>query len=324
MASPAAEIVSFLSRRDDVLVASHYNPDGDAVGSMAAMGHILKALGKRFTLYNVSGLPESFDWLSLPAPVATSLPAAKPGTIVCLDCGDEARVGGELAREVRAAKVEVVNIDHHLGNPMFGNLNWVDTNFASTTQMAAELAAAAGLELTGALGEAVYLGLVTDTGYFSYSNATPETMELAAKIVRLGLDPGEINARIQNQWTLSRIRLMNAALSELSIFHHGRVGVISVTRAMIAEAGATPQDTEGLINWVRRLRGVRIAAALREEEDGRIKFSLRSTGSVNVQQIAAVFGGGGHKNASGGEIRKSMAKAREKLVAECVRYLEEG
>lgn len=312
MPSPVTQIAELIRRTDHFLVASHANPDGDAIGSTVALGHILTARGKDFCLYNTSGLPSQFDWLQLPAPVHDCLCGAEANWIFVLDCGSEHRVGPELHQIMDSRPM--ANVDHHLGNPLFGQFNWVDETYPAVAAMIAELADELDVPLTGALAEAVYLGIATDTGFFTFDNTTPEVMELAARLIRQGLHPGAVNAKIRNQWTVNRFRLWAVSFATLEMFYDGRVALAHVTREMMAATGTGTPDCDEIVNFLRRLRGVRAAVILREEPDGAFKFSLRSTGADNVQKVAARFEGGGHRNAAGGTIADTLDSAKKRLI----------
>ncbi len=311
MPAPMRDIARILAERDDIAILSHENPDGDAVGSAAALGHILARLGKRFVLANASPLPGQYAWMDLPGPWSTDMPADY-GCAVALDCGDGPRLG-PLEKFVDPARLIV--IDHHLGNPGFGAVNWVDTKASSTAEMVAALAEHLDVPLTGGLGQCLYVGMVTDTGDFTFGSTRPETLELAARILRAGLDVGETNARLKNQWSLSRIRLWSEVMGGMTQHFDGRVGCISISQETLASTGASVEDCDGLVNWVLRVRGVLAAVAVRELPDKRVKFSLRSVGDVDVQRVAVSFGGGGHKNASGGSVDGPLAAAEATLAA---------
>lgn len=310
-----------LEKGDNFLVAAHYNPDGDALGSTAALGHMLARLGKNFAIYNVSGMPEPYAWLNLPAPLLTELPAEEPDWYLTLDCGDVDRLGDELRQRFNFERL--INIDHHLGNPGFGSLNWVDPNYSSVGEMVAHLAMDMGMPMSGDLGEAIYLAIVTDTGYFSFGNTHPRTLELSAEILRAGLDPESFNAKIQNQWSLGRLKLWAAVWSDAELYMDGRVGVVRIPQQLLEATGTTSYDTDGLVNFVRRIKGVDVAVSLRENGPGQTKFSLRSPGTVNVQAIASILGGGGHKSASGGSVDAPMDEARDVLLRTIAQYLED-
>lgn len=312
MQSQITKIAELIRRTDSFLVSSHANPDGDAIGSTVALGHILAHMGKEFCLYNRSGLPGQFDWLGLPGPVHNTLSGCEANWIFVLDCGTQSRVGEELFQIMGTRPM--ANVDHHLGNPMFGQFNWVDDSYPAVGAMMADLADELDIPLTGPLAEAIYLGLVTDTGFFTFDNTTPKAMELAARLIRLGLNPGLVNAKIRNQWSVNRFRLWGESFATTELFFDGQVAVATVTRGMMERTGTEASDCEEIVNFLRRLRGARAGAILREEPDGSYKFSLRSTGVDNVQAVAAQFGGGGHRNAAGGTISAELFSAKMRLV----------
>lgn len=309
-------IAQILTSEDDFLVVSHEGPDGDAIGSTVAMGYVLQALGKRFMLYNPSGMPEHFDWLRVPGPVHSSLTDLHdftPRWVIVLDCGDPFRMGKELLKAIEPENI--INIDHHVGNPMFGAVNWVESTMAAVGEMVGLLVRDLELSLDGGLGEAIYLAIVSDTGNFSYGNTKPEIMELAAEIMRAGLDAGDFNAKYQNQWQFRRINLWSEVLGAATLYCRGQVSVVRISQEVLERYEATPADCEGLVEFMRRVKTVRVSISLREERKNMIKFSLRSHGPDNVQRVALQFSGGGHRNAAGGLISDSMANAEQLLLA---------
>lgn len=311
-----------LETEDDFLVAGHDHPDGDAIGASVAISYILKALGKRFWLYNESGLPDHFNWVKLPGPMHSSLAnlGHTPRWFVILDCGDPFRMGKELLKAVQPANI--INIDHHTGNPMFGRVNWVDPEQAAVGEMAARLAMTMNVPLSGGLGEAVYLSLVADTGQFCHGNTRPETLELAAHIVRQGLNPGEFTGKYQNQWTLNRFKLWSEVLHAATLRHNDLIGVLRIPLDLLNETGTSSYDCDGLVEFVRRIKTVRVAMSLREEKPNFVKFSLRSQGADDVQKVALQFSGGGHRNAAGGNIVGALQEAQDQLVAAVVEALQ--
>lgn len=319
MESQAARISALLAKGERFLLASHAGPDGDALGSIAALGHLLAALGKDVVLYNKSGVPDQFSWLPLPCPVLTAPPEGPFDWTIAMDCGDAARLGPDLAG--RFPDSGTMNIDHHLGNPDFAEVNWVDPRYAAVGEMVCELARELGVPLSGALGEAAYLAIVTDTGYFSFGSTRPETLEFAAEILRQGLSPADFNAKLQNQWSLNRLKLWSRVFAEASLHLGGALGVMRVTREMMRDTGTDKEDTEQVVNYLRRVKTVRAAVLLREDGPGQTKISLRSSGDVNVQAVAAELGGGGHKNASGCTIEAGLDRAEAILLEVAARKL---
>ncbi|MDO4767598.1 MAG: bifunctional oligoribonuclease/PAP phosphatase NrnA [Pseudomonadota bacterium] len=312
MTPPLRQIAEHLRATDNFLVTSHVSPDGDALGSMLAVGEVLDAMGKQVRLFNESGLPERFRWLSPRQEILRDLPDTEPETIIVLDCGSPQRAGTLLAPWLSSKTV--VNIDHHLDNPLFGSINWVDQRVSSTGEMVGMLARELNVPLAGLLGEYVYLSLISDTGDFCFSNTRPETLEMAAEILRLGLLPGPFHEQRQSTGTINQLRMRGTVTQQATLHSQGRISLISFTRELFRQTGTGPEDTEGLVNRVLYLRGVQAAIATREEDNGSIKFSLRSKGDVNVQAVAARFGGGGHRNAAGGTLDMSVDEAGRTLV----------
>lgn len=312
MADPRSKLVRRIREGQRFLVAAHASPDGDALGSTAAMGWLLAALGKSFTLLNDSPVPPRYAWLPLPAPLVAKPDGAPYDLAIALDCGDAARLG-ELQAALDPERLAV--IDHHLGNPGFGAVNWVDSTRCAVGEMVGLLAVDCGVPLTGPMAEALYTAMATDTGFFSYGNTTALCLDLVAELIRGGLDVGRVGAAIKNQWTLGTVRLTAEILGDLELCQHGQVGCIRISQETFARTGTGPEDCEGLVNYALRMRGVRAAVLTRELPEGGVKFSLRSVGAVDIREVAASFGGGGHKNAAGGRIDKPLAEAVNLLVA---------
>ena len=197
-----------------------------------------------------------FDWLELPGPVATDLQGLDgfaPDWLLAVDTSAPERLGQELQNAMDPQRT--VNIDHHSDNPLYAAVNWVDPERAAVGEMVGGLAKTLGVPLSGPLGEAVYLALVTDTGYFSYDNTTAATMELAAELLRQGLNPGAFGSKHLNQWTVARLMLFSRVLGQTAFHCHGRVGVIRIPDRLFQETGAGLEDTDGLVDQVRRVKG---------------------------------------------------------------------
>lgn len=311
MTPPLNQIVEHIRSADNFLVLSHVSPDGDALGSMLAMGELLAALGKNVTLFNESGIPSRFAWLAPKREILTKLPAVEPDSLIVLDCGSSERAGQAIDPWLKSKTV--INMDHHLGNPMFGTLNWVEQRASSVGEMVGMLARKLGVPLVGLLGEYVYLALISDTGDFCFNNTRPETLEMAAEILRQGLLPGPFHEQKQSTGTINQLQMRGTVLKRARLHADGRISLIAFTRELFEQTGTGPEDTEGLVNTVLYVRGVQVAISLREEAAG-IKFSLRSKSSTNVQVVAARFGGGGHRNAAGGTLDMDMDQAKTTMV----------
>lgn len=312
-------ILNHWETADSFLLLAHTTPDGDAIGSLCGLAHTLTAWGKQGHILLPEGIPDRYSWIVPPWPVVSSPPPNQEACAVVLDCADLDRVGRELTGLLR--RRDVVNIDHHTGNTLFGGLNWVDPSLSSVGEMIALAAGRLDIPLHGDLGEALYLAIMADTGSLSYSNTTPQTLDIVSEILSLGLDLNRFQAKSQRQGRLEKLYLHGRAMQDVSLRAGGKIGLIRATREMMHQAGASQEDCDGLVDYVRTLRGVVVAVSLREVEQG-IKFSLRSWGEVNVQAVAAEMGGGGHPNAAGGLIATGMPEAEERIVEAITGYLD--
>ncbi len=316
------KIIEAIEQGQRFLVTAHVNPDGDAVGSLVALLHLLKRLQKHCEIViPFPGVPDKFSWLDFGGEdeayamtdPATCCPASKAiDAFLVVDCGTRERVQQELQPCLESCRV--LNIDHHPDNTLFGDLNWVDAGKSSVGEMIALLATDLDVPLTGALAEGLYLAMATDTGFFTYSNTGPETLRITAQILENGFDLDRLNRRLQRQSNLNKIHLQGLAMSRARLYSEGQIGVIRVEKELFEQTQTRPEDCEDLINHIRTIQSVLVAVSLREE-NGEIKFSLRSWGEVDVKSIAAQFNGGGHINASGGKIQASLEAAEEQLVS---------
>ncbi len=307
-----------------VLLTTHVNPDGDALGSVAALGYIADSLGCDTRVCTVSRVPDYLDWLPLPWPLHHALEELgdwAPDLLVVLDCGDAHRPGPEMEGLLASGRpgLTTLNIDHHQGNPEFAMHNWVEPGRAATAEMVGLLAEHLGLSPAGELGRAVYLGLTSDTGNFTFSNTTPGVFALAARITGAGLEVGEFSQVSENTWTLGRMHLWGKLFSEVSLHHNGRTALITVPKKFLDQFGQKRSALEGFASWLRRIKGVRVGVFVRDDGPGRSKVSLRSMGDVDVRAVAESFGGGGHKAAAGAE----LALPPREAAAAVLRALEE-
>jgi phosphoesterase RecJ-like protein len=321
------ELLQAIRQSRRLLIATHVNPDGDAVGSMAALAHIALHLDTEVRLYLPRPLPVFLSWLPLPAPVTASLPELsdwRPDLLALVDCADAGRVGPELAPIVRSGKglgpdsetpLPLMIIDHHVSNVDSGALSWVSPDSAASGELVGLLAMMAKMPLSGALGQALYLALASDTGNFTYSNTSAECLEMAARIVRDGLNVGDFTDKYENNWNLERMHLWGRLMSEISLRENGAVAVSVVPRKYLDDLGLGKADLEGFASWLRRIDGVRVALFVREDKPNQCKISLRSMGDVDVSAVTARFGGGGHVAAAGAELSLPPQETVETVLA---------
>ncbi len=308
------EVAQIIKEKDNILIVAHASPDGDALGSTAALGYICKALGKKFALYNESEVPNFLSFLPLPSELEHDLDklSLKPELIVILDCGDRQRIGKQVDKLLKLAPS--VLIDHHLHNPNFASsANWVDTGMASTGNAVAFLAFALDVDVKDELAFCLYTTLVTDTGFFAFSNTDEKAFLTAAYMVSRGVKPSEVSDALNSNVTEEKTRIWAYLLA--NFVRHEEMAYVLITKKILEDFNCTKDDLEGFVEQLRRIKDVRIACTLREAKEKETKISLRSSRSDDVQKLASYLGGGGHKNASGVSIKMPLEEAKNALLA---------
>lgn len=314
-------IVSHLKNSRRILLATHINPDGDAIGSLVAMGLALEALGKATTLYCSSPIPAVYKFLAATDMITgVGVQANRFDTAIILDCGNFDRVGKAFS-EIK--KIEtIINIDHHVTNTGFGDLKIVDTAACATSEIIYKLIKKLGINISLGMATSIYTGIFTDTGSFRFSNTNRTAFSICEEMVAIGIDPYKVAQNVYGTYSLGRIKLLNLALDSIEVAADGKVSIMTLTRDMLAATKTHPEDIDGLINYAKRIEDVKLAALLQEMEnrnqgsDGPSRFhvSLRSDGTVDVAEIAAAFGGGGHAVAAGFNIDSPLEEIKAKIV----------
>jgi phosphoesterase RecJ-like protein len=310
----AAEVGDRIRAGRNFLITSHRNPDGDALGSGLALQRLIRQMGKTASmqvrdgfnraLYNIPGA-EDVD-------VTDDLPRDYPNAYdACftMECPEVERTG------YKVLPGPVVNIDHHLGNTMYGEINYLDLEAPSVGEMVMQINRNhLRLPLDKETATALYVSLATDTGFFRYHNTTLRAFQAAEELVRAGVVPGDVSLFINESASRGSVKLLGLCLSTLQLSDDGKIATIELPKRFFADAGAMPEDTEGIVNYGRTIEGVQVSALLKEIDEKSTRVSLRAKPDVDVQQVAAMFGGGGHKAASGCTIPLPLGAAKEKLV----------
>lgn len=321
---PKGRILDLLSSATTVAVAAHRNPDGDAVGSVLAVAEILSAAGKEALVIPQKNVSAKYGFLSgWSAFLAPWTPPGPIDVLVCVDAGGADRLP-KPAQKILAAGTPAINIDHHLSNPGFGTVNWVDPNAPSTSFLIYLVFKESRYKINLAAAEALYVGLVTDTGRFSYSNANAEAFTVAAELVKLGVIPFQIERDMNGDIQISYFHIFGAALGTMKRAGRGDIVYMYTSRGMLDSAGADDSDTEGIADYTRRVSGMRLGVFFREMEDGNVQVSFRSGGDVNVRLLTESFGGGGHNEAAGCKMNGPLNEAIESVVVFCEKWLEEN
>jgi phosphoesterase RecJ-like protein len=299
-------------------MVSHVKPDGDTLGAGLALGLALKKLGKRVQYFQQDAVPRNLRFLPDAQFVSRDVPADLPADALWVFCdmSDMGRAGEFLPVLDRA---NVLDIDHHLGNAHFGKLNFVLPSECSTGTCVVHLLRGLGVEIDPEIATCLLTTIMTDTGGFIHSNTTAEVLQLSADLMIAGADKERITEEIFANKRLAALKLLGRALDEAVPAHEGRYMYSFVDEAMLAACGADGEDTEEIVNHLRSVEGVEVAA-LFKAYDGDIRVSMRSSGRVNVQSAAARLGGGGHFRASGltfaGTLKDAIAAVDAALVAE--------
>ena len=303
------EIVAVLKREKVFLLATHLNPDGDAIGSALALSSALESMGKEVHVYNKDRIPESYKFMPgykrFRSGLKNSL-SQKP-VLILIDCNSPERAG----LEKYLFRMSVV-IDHHETERDFGDIRWVVPSAAATGLMVFYLIKAMGVRVTGDMAVNLYTAIAVDTGTFRYSNTSPEVLRASAELIEAGANPAFVSERLYEQWEENRFDLLVMTLNNLEIKNN--VAVMHITKDMFEKTDTIPEDTENFSNLPRMIKSVKIAALFRDMGNGFWKASLRSKGNVNVAKIAELYGGGGHKNAAGFKIKGSLKSAKEQLL----------
>jgi phosphoesterase RecJ-like protein len=313
------QIIKQLKNSRSILLASHENPDGDAIGSLLALGLALDLLKKKTILYNPSPIPAVYRFLPSVKRVVKHLRKGDDfDTAVILDCGDIERLGHGAAI---AGKVTVmINVDHHITNTGFGTYQLIDTQACATSEIVYRLIKALDVPISRDMADSIYTGILTDTGSFRFSNTNQAAFAICEEMIGHGADPYQIAQQVYGKYSLGRIKLLNLALDSIEISRNGRLSLMTVTKEMLAETGTQTEDADGLINYARRIEAVTVAALIQEHANNRSSLkknqfhvSLRSDGTVDVARIAASFGGGGHASASGFSIQAPLADIKDRI-----------
>ncbi len=313
-ASDLDPVIAAIRQGHRFLISSHIDPEGDSLGSQLAMAAILDDLGKEVAVVNHDLPPERYAFMPGIGRIVTPDAVGDQTFDVAfvLDCASMERIG--RVRE-RLGSAMIVNIDHHRSNTRFGHINHVEPETCASGMIVYHLNEKLGLDLDQGKATNMYVGIITDTGNFRYSNTTPEVLRVGSRLMETGIDGARIASLLFATKPIGALRLLGEALRALVPELGGRVGLIMLDRDVFARTGADQSDVEGIVNYAKHLSGTYAGVLLREVEGGEVKVSLRAEGLVDVDQVARRFGGGGHRNAAGARVPGPLPAAREAILA---------
>jgi phosphoesterase RecJ-like protein len=309
--------VALVRRHQHFLLTTHVRPDGDGLGSQRALADVLRGQGKSVQMVIASTLPPRYQFLNADGAIARFSPPGErwrqAEVAVVLDTGTWNQLGdfGPFLQGLSAAKVV---IDHHQTQDDLGAITLVDTSAEATGRLVYEAINALGGPVSEAAANALFVALAMDTGWFRHSNTTAATCELMAELVRSGARPDVLYEELFEHNTLARLRLTGLVLERLQVINEGRVAYTEIRRGDYEATGATPQDTEDLVNYTRSLGGVEVGLLFMEQPRGGVKVSFRSRAPVNVALLAERFGGGGHRLASGAVVQAPLDETRARVL----------
>lgn len=309
--------VEFVHRHERFLLTTHVRPDGDGLGSVLALSDTLRAQGKQVRQVIASKYPPRYGFLD---PAGLVEPFTAPGdrwrdcdAVIVMDTGTWNQLGdfGPFLQQLTCDKVV---IDHHLTQDELGGRRFVDVKAEATGRLTYEAISALNYPLSPYAAQMLFVAVAMDTGWFRHSNASAATFALAAALVEAGAQPDYLYEQLNEQNSLSKLRLTGVVLERMQLVHEGCVAHTAIVRTDYAATGAVPQDTEDLVNYPRSIAGVQVGLLFMEQPRGGIKVSFRSRG-VDVAKIAEQFGGGGHRLASGAIVEASLDEARHRVLA---------
>jgi phosphoesterase RecJ-like protein len=330
---PFQEFFKLIRDKQRFLISCHIHPDGDAIGSTLALGTALSQMGKQVIMICSDGVPNVYRFLegsslirsdynssdSHPAncnPADSNIPCQEPEIIISVDCAEKERIA--LPARVLEKNLPIINIDHHITNIGFGQLNLIQPNASATGEVIYRLLCAGGIKLDHKMAVALYTAIATDTGFFRYTNTSWYTLEVAAELVKsYQVDLAKVAEQVHEQKSYNSIRLLGEVLNTIQIGVGGKVAWAVLNQQMLAKYPVENEETESYVNYARSIEGVEVGILFKELRPGEIKLSWRSTTAVDVSKLAANFGGGGHARAAGCNINGPL----EKIVSEVLTYV---
>ncbi|HEV3118349.1 MAG TPA: bifunctional oligoribonuclease/PAP phosphatase NrnA [Gemmataceae bacterium] len=313
-----APLVDIVRRQHSFLLTTHIRPDGDGIGSMRALGRVLQQHGKEVHYVIASSMPPRYRFLDPEQRIELFAPPGdrwrKAGAVLVLDTGTWNQLGS-FGPFLKTLPAEKVVIDHHMTQDDLGAIRLVDASAEATGRLVYEAITALGVPLTAETASDLFVAIAMDTGWFRHSNARAPTFELAAKLTAAGARPEVLYELLYEQTTLPRLKLQGVVLERMQLACEARVAYTEVRRSDYEATGATPQDTEDLVNYARSVAGVEVGLFFMEQPRGGVKVSFRSRERVDVARVAELFGGGGHRLASGAVIEGTLADARDRVLA---------
>jgi bifunctional oligoribonuclease and PAP phosphatase NrnA len=310
----------FLRRHARFLLTTHVNPDGDGLGSEAAMALWLGAMGKSVAILNDSPVPDAFDFLTRHVPMESfdagtaDQRFTEADALIVLDTSNRQRIG-RVAPLLDQYPIPVAVVDHHVTHARgFGQVNVIEAGASATGEIVFDLIRESSIGITHDIAEALYVALMTDTGSFRFSNTDTHAHRMAAELLSHGLEPQRLHSMVHNRASAGRLRFFGEVLSALELQCDGKLVILEASPEQFHKHGLVGADTDGLVDFPRSIAGAEVVVLFSEVEPGKVKVSMRSTGRVSVDAVAGSLGGGGHAHAAGVLLRGTRAQARGRIL----------
>ena len=308
-----------LKKTDNFLLASHVNPEGDAVASVLALDSLLRRLGKKTMIACEDAFPERLGCLpSKRWNQVKDVPASKKfSALVVADCPTLERIG--TVKKLLSPDTKIFNIDHHISNTLFGDYNYIQPSASACGEVIYDMFKHFRMKINRDEAMALYVTISTDTGSFKYSNTTVKSHQIASELIKTGIDIEHINDALYATYSLEKIHLYSLLLGRVKTSEDGMIAWVGLTKADLKKTGATYEDTEGFIDFLKYIKEVQFSFFMSEidgSQNGQVRVSFRSKGKYDVARVAAIFGGGGHKKAAGCTINGTLEAATERILQE--------
>ncbi len=311
------EVFELINNNQNFLIVSHKNPDGDSIGSEIALALALMKLNKKVYIYNSNPPPHRYSKFPKASLIKTEKKNFEEDVTIFVDCAEVNRIG-EIKDNIDFSK-PLINIDHHIGNTKFGTVNVIKPDYSSTAEIIYKLIKNE-IPMDEEIATYLYIGILTDTGAFRYPNTTSHSLRVASELVAYGVTASQVSEFIWFTDPEARIKLLGDVLRTMNL--HDKISIMYITKEMLKKHGAKEEDTEEFIDYGLSIKGIETAAIIKEREDGILKVSLRSKNNIPVQELAAKYGGGGHRTASGFTVRKKIEPFKKELKKELEKLVE--
>lgn len=307
------EAIKLIKNSNNILIASHIQPDGDSIGSILALGMALKEINNKVKILRVDKTPSDYNFLPN-IDLIKEYDEEKIDLFIALDCGDIERLG--LGKNLALKAKKIINIDHHITNNNFGDINIVCPSAAATGELVYEIIGKMDIKIDTDIAKCLYTAISTDTGRFMYSNTTYKTHLIVSELLKTGMNSNDININLYQSKSMERTNLFLDSLNTLEMFLDYKLAITSVSQDMLRLNNAKMEDTEGIISFIRDIDTVEVACFLKEISKSEVKISIRSKKEIDVSKICNKFNGGGHMRAAGCTIYDNMEKAKMLILKE--------